>query len=41
MSLRRVAAAALLTLMVGAGTFTVPAVAADSGAKKLSTEERL
>jgi len=41
MSLRRFAAAALLTLMVGAGTFTVPAVAADSGAKKLSTEERL
>src|SRR3569832_838324 len=41
MSLRRFAAAALLTLMVGAGTFTVPAAAADSGAKKLSTEARL
>jgi hypothetical protein len=41
MSLRRFAAAALLTLMVGAGSFTVPAVAADGGGKKLSTEERL
>jgi len=39
MSLRRFAAAALLTLMVG--SFAVHAVAAESGGKKLSTEERL
>lgn len=41
MNLRRFAAAAVLALMAGIGNFTSPVLAADSGAKKVSTEERL